>query len=322
MYAISTVGSLLGTFLSALLLIPLAGTQRTFLTFALALAIVAAIGLAAPLVARPARRRRAVRGPGRHRQGGRGRARDPRDRHRVPVRAGDRPRRRRAHARAQRGPGDPLALPPRQRAHRRLLGRLPRRAVRHPPRPAAPGRDARLRRRHRRARLRALLPGTRASTASRSTASCSTSAAATSACARARSCASTPRTRGRSCATRPPATTSIFLDTYRQPYIPFYLSTREFFELARDRLAPGGSVDRQPRPPRGPRRAREGPDRRRWGAPSTHVARDPIKPTNTLLIGSQTTPTRRQPARGGRAPAGRRCARSRSPRRPGSRRAR
>ena len=45
MYAISTVGSLLGTFLSALLLIPLAGTQRTFLTFALALAIVAAVGL-------------------------------------------------------------------------------------------------------------------------------------------------------------------------------------------------------------------------------------------------------------------------------------
>ena len=34
----------------------------------------------------------------------------------------------------------------------------------------------------------------------------------------------------------------IFLDTYRQPYIPFYLATREFFELARDRLAPGGVV--------------------------------------------------------------------------------
>src|SRR3954463_2519602 len=45
MYAISTVGSLLGTFLSALLLIPLAGTQRTFLSFALALALVAAVGL-------------------------------------------------------------------------------------------------------------------------------------------------------------------------------------------------------------------------------------------------------------------------------------
>jgi spermidine synthase len=25
---------------------------------------------------------------------------------------------------------------------------------------------------------------------------------------------------------------SIFLDTYRQPYIPFYLTTREFFALA------------------------------------------------------------------------------------------
>ena len=34
----------------------------------------------------------------------------------------------------------------------------------------------------------------------------------------------------------------IFLDTYRQPYIPFYLATKEFFELAHDRLAPGGAV--------------------------------------------------------------------------------
>ena len=34
----------------------------------------------------------------------------------------------------------------------------------------------------------------------------------------------------------------IMVDAYRQPYIPFYLATREFFELARDRLAPGGVV--------------------------------------------------------------------------------
>ena len=34
----------------------------------------------------------------------------------------------------------------------------------------------------------------------------------------------------------------IMVDAYRQPYIPFYLATTEFFELVRDRLAPGGVV--------------------------------------------------------------------------------
>ncbi len=32
----------------------------------------------------------------------------------------------------------------------------------------------------------------------------------------------------------------VVVDAYRQPYIPFYLATKEFFDLARDRLTPGG----------------------------------------------------------------------------------
>ncbi len=34
----------------------------------------------------------------------------------------------------------------------------------------------------------------------------------------------------------------IVVDAYRQPYVPFYLATREFFRLVRERLAPGGIV--------------------------------------------------------------------------------
>ncbi len=32
----------------------------------------------------------------------------------------------------------------------------------------------------------------------------------------------------------------IYADAYHQPYVPFYLATREFFRLARERLRPGG----------------------------------------------------------------------------------
>jgi spermidine synthase len=54
LYAISTLGSLAGTFLSALVLIPLVGTRRTFLAFALALAIAALPALRRRYVLAPA----------------------------------------------------------------------------------------------------------------------------------------------------------------------------------------------------------------------------------------------------------------------------
>ena len=55
LYALSTLGSLTGNFASALVLIPLVGTRRTFLVYALAFLIVAALGLRRPrLIIAPA----------------------------------------------------------------------------------------------------------------------------------------------------------------------------------------------------------------------------------------------------------------------------
>ena len=77
----------------------------------------------------------------------------------------------------------------------------------------------------------------------------------------------------------------ISVDAYRQPYIPFYLTTREFFELVRDRLAPGGLVIVNAGHP-------EGQDElekvlgRTMRAVFPHTLRDPIAPENTLLLGS------------------------------------
>lgn len=80
---------------------------------------------------------------------------------------------------------------------------------------------------------------------------------------------------------------AIFVDAYRQPYIPFYLATVEFFELVRDRLAPGGVVIVNAGHP-------EGNDdlEKVLGATMAEVfptvLRDPIETTNTLLIGSES----------------------------------
>ena len=78
----------------------------------------------------------------------------------------------------------------------------------------------------------------------------------------------------------------ISVDAYRQPYIPFYLTTREFFELVRDRLAPGGVVIVNAGHPVG-QDDLEQVLSASMGAVFPNLLRDPIEPTNTLLVASE-----------------------------------
>ena len=78
----------------------------------------------------------------------------------------------------------------------------------------------------------------------------------------------------------------ISVDAYRQPYIPFYLTTREFFELVRDRLRPGGVVVVNAGQPEGQHEL-EQVLATTMGTVFRHVLRDPIEPTNTLLVASE-----------------------------------
>jgi spermidine synthase len=77
----------------------------------------------------------------------------------------------------------------------------------------------------------------------------------------------------------------IVIDAYRQPYIPFYLTTREFFELVRARLAPGGIAIVNVGHPEG------NDDLERvightMAAVFRDVLRDPIEEQNTLVAGT------------------------------------
>lgn len=84
---------------------------------------------------------------------------------------------------------------------------------------------------------------------------------------------------------------AIFLDAYRQPYVPFYLATREFFELVRRRLTPGGVVVVNVGHPEGSERL-EKVMTATVGAAFGEVLRDPVAPTNTLLVASRSTSLR------------------------------
>jgi spermidine synthase len=80
---------------------------------------------------------------------------------------------------------------------------------------------------------------------------------------------------------------SISIDAYRQPYIPFYLTTREFFELVRKRLAPGGVVIVNVGHPQGEDQL-EKVLAATMRAAFPYVERDPAQSTNTQLMASTT----------------------------------
>ena len=79
---------------------------------------------------------------------------------------------------------------------------------------------------------------------------------------------------------------AIMVDAYRQPYIPFYLATREFFELTRERLAPGGLTIVNVGHPQGSDEL-ERVLGRTLAAAYPRVLRYPIEPTNTLLVAGE-----------------------------------
>jgi spermidine synthase len=76
---------------------------------------------------------------------------------------------------------------------------------------------------------------------------------------------------------------AIVVDAYRQPYIPFYLATREFFELARDRLRPGGVVLINVGHPERSDRLEQVLSAT-MGSVFASVLRDPSEQTNTVLV--------------------------------------
>lgn len=77
---------------------------------------------------------------------------------------------------------------------------------------------------------------------------------------------------------------AILVDAYRQPYIPFHLSTKEFFSLAKDRLAPGGVVVVNVGHPEGDYELEEVLGATMRAAGLRHVLRDQAQSLNTQLV--------------------------------------
>ncbi|MEO7350493.1 MAG: fused MFS/spermidine synthase [Marmoricola sp.] len=80
---------------------------------------------------------------------------------------------------------------------------------------------------------------------------------------------------------------AILVDAYRQPYIPFYLATREFFDVVKEHLAPGGTIAiNVGHPPRSDKLEKVLTATLRASFGSNRVSRDPVEDTNTMLLGT------------------------------------
>ena len=284
LYAVSTVGSLVGTWLSALLLIPLAGTQRTFLIFAAAIALVAAVGLGIRWVAVPVALGLAMAIPtGVLRAAENGTVLLEKETSQQFVQV------------IEEDDGDRiLELNEGQAIHSMikpgsyLTGRywdglmvLPFAALRKPPE-------------------RVAILGNAAGTAARMYGHYFPEARVDGVeidpelteIGRDYFDLNGPNLHTYTADARPWLRQSegnydvIVVDAYRQPYIPFYLSTKEFFELVADKLAPGGTVVVNVGHPEGNDDLEKVIGRTMGDAFAT-VVRDPIETSNTLLLGTQ-----------------------------------
>jgi spermidine synthase len=284
MYAISTVGSLVGTFAASLVLIPLVGTQRTFLGFALAMAVVAAFGAGrrwavvpvaiAAVLALP---------PGTVKAAESGRVLEEAETSYQYARVVQSPD---GERRLELNEGQ--AVHSVWRAGRYLTGDYwdaflvdPLAALGHPPR-------------------RLAILGTGAGTTARAYAhyfprtvvdAVEIDGELLRLGERWFGLRPGPRLRLHAEDARPflrharGGYDAIFVDAYRQPYIPFYLTTREFFAEVHDRLAPGGVVAVNVGHPESSQRLEQVLTATLRTA-FAHVARDPVEPVNTVLLAS------------------------------------
>jgi spermidine synthase len=302
LYAISTAGSLLGTMVAALVLIPFAGTQRTFVAFALALALIAALGLGWRFLALPAALTGALLLPiGTIKAAEDGRVLYEGESALQYIRVVEQP----SGARV-------LELNEGQAQHslyrpgRYLTGGywdgmlvLPFTALERPPRRVAilgngAGTTAR--------GYGHFFPGARVD-------GVEIDPKLEEVGRRYFDMASNQNLTVYNQDARPwlRRTTSaydvIVLDSYRQPYVPFYLATREFFELVRDRLAPGGVLVINVGHPEG-NDDLETVIGRTLSAVFPRVLRDPFDDTNTLLVAGEAASPSRLRAAVGALPAG------------------